>query len=229
MNSIIEGFGQPMILLHGWGLSMQSMEPIFEAFKSNYKVCLLDLPGFGLSNELDDYDNFNDYMQEIINFINQFQLHNPIIIAHSFGARIAIRYASKYPVKLLVLTGAAGIKKPLTLSKKCAVLLFKVKKHLRIHSTRGSIDYQNATPFLRKVLVQVVNQDLSHCLPLISAPTLLVFGDEDNETPVWMGKKMAELIPISALILFEGDDHFAYLHQMNRFISLIHHFIEGSE
>lgn len=232
MNSIhfkIEGEGQAMVFLHGWGLSMQAMQPLYDAFKTQYKVCIIDLPGFGCSGELESYEDFNDYVNWFIDFIAEHELENPVIVAHSFGCRVAILYAKHYPCRSLILTGAAGIKKPLTLKKKVAVLKYKTLKYLGISKQSGSYDYQHASTFLRKVLVQVVNDDLSSSLQSIQAPTLLLFGDEDQETPLWMGQKMAKLIPTSALIVFEGDDHFAYLHQMKRFIAIIHHFIEGGD
>lgn len=225
----IEGEGQPMVFLHGWGLSSQTMEPLYEAFKSQYKVCVIDLPGFGISGEIEGYETFDDYLQWFADFLREQELMNPIIVAHSFGCRLAIRYAAENPCCSLVLTGAAGIKKPLTMKKKLAVMKYKLLKQLGKGKQSGSVDYQQASPFLKKVLVQVINEDLSVFLTKIKAPTLLIFGDEDHETPLWMGQKMVKLIPTSAMIIFEGDDHFAYLHQMKRFIAIIHHFIEGGE
>ena len=87
----------------------------------------------------------------------------------------------------------------------------KLKNHF------GSEDYRNAQGVMRETLVKVVNEDLTDLLPRIQIPVLLVWGEKDEATPLWMGKQMEEMMPAAGLAIFEGDDHFAYFHQSDRF------------
>ena len=53
------------------------------------------------------------------------------------------------------------------------------------------------------------------------------WGKNDKETPLWMGKKMHELISQSSLIVFKDGDHFAYYQEYARFCFIVKEFLEG--
>lgn len=72
----------------------------------------------------------------------------------------------------------------------------------------GSADYKALTPEMRKTFVKIISQDLTDELPRIKAPTLLYWGAEDTETPLWMGKMMEEKIPDAGLVVQEGAGAF---------------------
>ena len=79
---------------------------------------------------------------------------------------------------------------------------------------------------MKKTFVKIVSEDLASLLPRIRASTLLIWGENDQETPLWMGKKMETEIPDAGLAVFEGDDHFAYLRQWPRFVAVVRTFLE---
>ncbi len=223
----IEGDGANVVLLHGWGQNSTMMKPIQQRLSVHYRVCVLDLFGFGKTDDIEDYQTFDDYVEAFHTFLVEHQLEDPILIAHSFGARLAVRYALKYPVKALILTGAAGIRLPLTWKQKLSIRCYKIKKRLGIAQRSGSYDYQHANPFQRKLLVQVVNDDLTPYYHRLTMPVLLVWGEKDDQTPLIMGKMMEKAITKSTLIVLEDDDHFAYYHQSGRFCAIVEAFLEG--
>ena len=220
INTIEMGSGQPILFLHGWGANLSMMMPIAASLSQDYRCILLDLFGFGRTNEIENYTCFNDYIEALHEFLERFYVSNPIIVAHSFGARIAILYALKYNVKALILTSAAGLKQPLSLERR-----FKIFLHKHGIIQKGSNDYENASDFLKKVLVEVVNTDLSEEYRKINIPTLLVWGELDKETPIWMAKKINRLIKNSQLIIFKNEDHFAYYHESERFCFIVKSFL----
>lgn len=218
----IMGEGKPIVFLHGWGMNHTMMLPIAKPLSENYQVICIDLFGFGNSHEIENYINFNEYIDNFHQFLLSLDIHKPVIIAHSFGARVAFNYAYKYPVEALILTGAAGIRSPLSIKKQIRQFLHKHK----IIQSKGSIDYQKATPFLRKVLVECVNTDLSDMISAIKIPILLIWGEKDIETPLWMAKRIMKLNSFTSLVLFKGEDHFAYYHEPLRFIQCVNAFME---
>lgn len=220
LNVFVEGKGQAMILLHGWGCDHTLMEPIYDHFKDHYKVCNLDLPGFGVNQKLDHAYTIYDYVVVLKNIVQTYHLNNPIIIAHSFGCRIAFHYAALFPCRFLILTGAAGIKPRRTPKYYAKVYFYKMIKSMGISISMGSKDYKEADPLLRRTLVHVVNDDCSSDIKKIKCPILLVWGEEDYETPLWMAEKIQTLNENASLISFEKDDHFAYYHQMSRFLKI---------
>lgn len=221
----LEGSGPAMILLHGWGQDIRMMKFISDYFKTKYQVVNIDLPGFGESDEPPFPWQLQDYVECIYQCVKQLHLEQPILVAHSFGARIALLYAYQFPVKKMVLTGAAGIRahhSPLYYGK---VGLHKLKKHLGLASNMGSADYRSASPVMRGVLVASVNQDLKPLLKDIAVPALLVWGEKDTATPLWMGKQMEKQMPQATLVVLEDDDHFAYFHQPRRFLAIMECFL----
>lgn len=217
------GEGSPIVFLHGWGQNLNMMMPIAKSLSTKYRCFVPDLFGFGGSDELIHYEEFDDYVEAVHQFVESRGINHPILIAHSFGARIAILYAYRYGCKALILTGAAGIKVPLSLDRRFKVFLHR---HHLIQS-KGSLDYQLATPFLKRVLVDAVNLDLSEICTRINIPVLLVWGDKDQETPIHLGKKMQSLFPQATLIEFQGQGHFAYFYEHQRFAYICMKFLEG--
>ena len=86
----------------------------------------------------------------------------------------------------------------------------------------ASADYQAASPVMRQTLINVVNLDLLEKARQVAVPTVLVWGDKDEDTPLWMGQKLEQTIPDAALIVFEGAGHYAYLDYPQKTASIMH-------
>ncbi len=71
-----------------------------------------------------------------------------------------------------------------------------------------------------------MRQDLRPLLKDIQQETLLVWGEKDSATPLWMGKAMARELPRARLLVYEADDHFAYFNQVARFANAVDAFLE---
>ncbi len=220
--------GRPVVLLHGWGQNTEMMAFIGEFLKSHFIVYNIDFPGFGSSAEPPEPWGSVNYCEFLRAFLQQMNVEDPIFIAHSFGCRVAIQYAYKYQVHRMVLTGAAGIRDERGIDYYLKVYSYKVGKKIlslkpfeklkdKLTANAGSTDYRNASGVMRGTLVKVVNEDLSDLLPYIDVETLLVFGENDDVTPVEKGRKMEKLMPDAALVIFENDDHFAYINEAARF------------
>jgi hypothetical protein len=90
----------------------------------------------------------------------------------------------------------------------------------------GSADYVAASPMMRQCLVKVVNEDLTHLLPGIKAPTLLVWGENDTATPLSDAKKMEAEIPDAGLAIIKNAGHFSFVEQPVIFGSIMASFFE---
>lgn len=231
-----KGSKQPMILLHGWGQNTEMMQFIQDHFAPYFTVYNLDFPGFGKSELPTKSMSVHDYADFLAYFCKELAIENPILIGHSFGCRVAMRYASNHQVKKMVLTGAAGLKDKHSLAYYFKVGSYKVGKKIllslglknqlvKFQQHFGSADYKNSAGVIRETFVKVVNDDVSDCLAQIEAETLLVYGENDQATPLWMGKKLEQEIKNSALVIFENDDHYAYFHQSRRFLLVLEAFL----
>lgn len=230
VNYIQYGEGKDILLLHGWGQNIEMMKPIGDNLCDKFKITILDFPGFGESSEppmawtIDDYSN----MLEV--FVKQVGIKKPIIMGHSFGGRVAIRYSANNAIEKLVLFGSPCIRtqKELPMSVKILKAIKKLpglnqvgeymKKYI------GSRDYKAASPIMRQTLVNVVNADLSIYAKRIEEPTLLIWGEQDDEAPLEEAKLLEKLMVDAGLIVLPGT-HYAYLENLPRVISILENFI----
>lgn len=233
---------KPLILLHGWGTQKETFKDLVEDLRGTLPIYVLDFPGFGGSDEPDTPWNLTDYTDFTETFIQDLALENPILLGHSFGGRVAIKLAQRIALDKLILTNSAGIKpkrktkyffkvygvKLMGFLNKIPGCHFILDEPLKAYREKySSQDYKMASPMMRKVLSQVVNEDLTPLLDKIQVPTLLVWGDRDTATPIEDARTMEKLIPDSGLVVFEGAGHFSYLEQPLRFATIIKTFIGG--
>ncbi|MBN2116694.1 MAG: alpha/beta hydrolase [Anaerolineales bacterium] len=228
------GDGKPLLVLHGWGNSSDTVRPIAMLAKGcGYRVFSIDLPGFGFSAAPPKDWHVRDYMEFVINFLDEFDLATVDIIAHSFGGRITIMLSALYPGRVgkIALVDSAGIKPRRDWRYYLSVYSYKALKAIlrsiygearleRFLSQRGSADFRNAGG-LRGTFVKVINEDLTQYLSRIQAPTLLVWGEKDMETPLSDGYKMKELIPNSSLAVIENAGHHCFIDHPDEFNSII--------
>ena len=64
-------------------------------------------------------------------------------------------------------------------------------------------------------------------MPNITAPTLIIWGENDTATPVEDGKTMEKLIPDSGLIVYPGRSHFSYLEELGSVLTVLDEFLKN--
>ena len=237
-----------LLLLHGWGCSTQLMASVQAEMGKTMRVVSIDFPGHGKSARPPEPWGVPEYMEMTAQLIERLHFAPCDIVAHSFGARVAILLAAERPqlVKRLALTGAAGLKKPQTGGASAKQRLYKglrgamnLAEKTRLFGDLpdrgrealvqrfGSEDYKALDPEMRKTFVKVISLDLTDRLEEIKAPTLLYWGAKDTETPLWMARVMQERIPDAGLVVEEGAGHFAYLEHRATFRRVLHRFFEA--
>lgn len=231
INYIQYGEGKDIVLLHGWGQNIEMMRPLGEKLSKNFRITILDLPGFGESSEPINSLTIDDYCDILEVFLDKLEIKNPILIGHSFGGRISIVYASRNKTEKLVLFGSPCIARNSKPSLKVKFLKFMkkipvinklegfAKKHI------GSRDYKAASDMMRKILVNTVNQDLSDNCKKIKCPTLLIWGENDAEVSVEEAKEIESMIDDAGLIVLPNSTHYAYLENLNYVINILINFL----
>ena len=247
MHYELYGSGEKrVVLLHGWGCSGELMRNVGEYLAKDMTVLAVDFPAHGKSSQPPEPWGVPEFAACLKALLMQLDFLPCSVIAHSFGARVTIELASADATLFdrIILTGAAGIRKQAdgkssqkTSTYKKLKSLVETARKLRIFGNLpdkwqealiqkyGSKDYAALSPEMRKTFVKVVNYDQSEKLASIKNSTLLVWGDKDTETPLWMGQQMEKEIPDSALIVLNGGTHFAYLEHAARFNAIAHSFL----
>ncbi|WOO88990.1 alpha/beta hydrolase [Mollicutes bacterium LVI A0078] len=238
LSYIEVGKGQNIIFLHGWGRTGDDFMPLIESLGDNYHMFAIDLPGHGLSEEPSGDLTLDGMADTVKQFIELNNIEDPILVCHSFGARIAIKLAITGVVtNKLIFTGGAGIEKK-SIGFKIKVLNYKFMKLLvktpfysqyrdDLFANSGSADYKNASPVMKKVMSLAVSEDLSNVLTKINNQTLLYWGSADDATPLWHGEMMNERIENSTLIVKEGLTHYAFLESVDQFNQTVNQFLGG--
>ena len=78
-----------IVFLHGWGQNIQMMQGIAEPFKKDFRIIIVDFPGFGESEEPKKVMNVSDYTTLIEKMLDKLNVKNPILVGHSFGGRVS--------------------------------------------------------------------------------------------------------------------------------------------
>lgn len=222
--------GKNIVLLHGWGQNTEVMDILGKKLEKYFYITNIDLPGFGKSEIPNRAYFINDYEEVVDEMLTNLKIKNPIIIGHSFGGRVAIVYASKKPVEKLVLLAAPFrkmINKP-SMKLKVLKLLKKlpiIKLFENFAKTKvGSTDYKSASPVMREILVNVVNQDLTEYVKVIDSPTLLIWGVQDTAVPIEEARYAKEIMKNVGLIEIENGTHYAFIEQRDRIILILENF-----
>lgn len=222
----IEGEGDDVVLLHGWGCDSSIWVATRELLATRYRVISVDFAGFGNSSEPQSVWGVEEYTRSIESLMAELGIVAPILIGHSFGGRVAIVFASRNQVRRMVLTDAAGVKPKRSWRYYYKVYSFKLMKHalpMLIGNTKAqmlieqrrqksaSSDYNRATPMMRAILSKCVNEDLCHLMPKVKSSVLLFWGDRDTATPLSDAHTMERLMADAGLVVAEGAGHFAML------------------
>lgn len=233
-NFLDQGKGEVVLLLHGWGGSLQSFLGVANELSLRFRVIVPDLWGFGKSETPPANFNVLNYALNIVELLKSLNVNKVTIVGHSFGGRIGIVLASLHPqfVNKLVLINSAGLKPRFSLKRFLKIRKYKkLKKQVKEGKKSpsvllgfGSTDYKQLEGNMKSVFVNVVNQNLSSLLPKIKCKTLIIWGNKDRSTPIYMAKQLHKNIKSSMLYVLKGD-HFVYVSKQESVLRLIFEFL----
>ncbi len=235
----------PIVLLHGWGCSIQTMQPVYDYLAPRYVVYALDFPGCGGSDQPPVAWGVDEYLHLVLDWLDAMQISKAIFLGHSHGGRVSLALAARYPERVarLILVDSAGIRAPRDFRYYRRVYFYKAAKRVialpgirrwqaplrkRLMKLLGSEDYGNVTPgVMQGTFIRLVNTDLRPLLKSIKASALLIWGENDQDTPVSDGKIMEQEIPDAGLVVFKGAGHFSYLDSFPQFCAVISSFLSS--
>jgi pimeloyl-ACP methyl ester carboxylesterase len=230
----------PIVILHGWGAHIEAVGPILAALEGGSDVIALDLPGFGESDPPEQAWDVDAYARFMIHFLDELAVDRAHLVGHSHGGRVSIALAADEADRVgrLLLVDSAGIppKRGWRYRRRVAVaklgrVVAKVgggpgrRLQERMRARVASRDYLEASETMRGTFRAVIASDVTDRLPRVQASTLLVWGDQDDDTPLWMGQRMEELIPDAGLVVLEGAGHYSYADSPGQFRAVARQFL----
>lgn len=227
------GQGKDLIMLHGWKQDVSNFHQVAQELKKHFTLWLIDLPGFGRSENPKLPFTISDYAKVVQEFIRVINIKKPNLLGHSLGGRIAIKVASTNSeiIDKLVLEDAAGIQPKQDAIKYLIYPLAKIVKLLipNIFNLREKVrrsaykklesDYINAGP-LSQTLTNILKEDQSGELAGIKNETLIVWGENDNlnETTTENARIMYRKILNSRIEFIKDSGHFPHTENPKMFI-----------
>lgn len=213
-----------ILILHGFGSSIKSWKKLIVKFDpKEYSIHFVELPGFGQSQHPHKPWQVRDYTNFINNLLKQENLNPQYLVCHSFGGRISIQLLTQENnFKKAIFIAAAGIRPKLNIiqkiSNKIGPILKPIKKFTPVQAliqvlrkAIGAGDYNKVKGTMKQTFINVVNTDLTESLKDIKIPVLLLWGDQDSLTPLYMGEQMNNEVPNSELKIYKGKKHGLHL------------------
>ena len=211
-----------ILFLHGWGCNQSYMYALSES--KLYNSLIIDLPGFGKNKELNTPDQIDDFIEEILLFVNNFPYKITHIVSHSFGGKLTCRLYKFIKIKGIILIAPSIFHKTRGPKYYIKVMLYKIIKHIKLfkktRNKMGSEDYVNLPPLMKKTMSNIINESVVKDVCKIDVPTIILTGNKDKITPIYLAKKAKKCIKDCEIIIQEGN-HFAFLYNKFQTIRII--------
>jgi pimeloyl-ACP methyl ester carboxylesterase len=243
------GRGQPILFLHSWLGSWRTWMPTMEMVADRYRAIALDFWGFGDSAARNGPIKIDDYVDQVISFLDALGMLPPHVIGHGLGGVVAVRAASRYPQRFgkVMVAGTpivgpllqqslkpSGLGRLLSRPANTTDIWVKiVKQASNGDSAFAEIveDIEATNPaMLQTIIDEITTIDLRANLEQMSQPLLAIYGGRDRLLTAEHGQQIAENQETFRQVLtFEKSGHFPFLDQSTQFNRALLEFLNGSD
>lgn len=225
-------------ILHGWAVDQENdkkWQPLIDALQKNgLTVIFLGIPG--LTSPLDEAWGLHNYVEWLDSQLPKHR--SAVLLGHSFGGQIAVRYIRHHPQKVakLILIDGAGIRdhSPKAVVKrtvfwwlaKIGKIFFRTDFARRIlYRLARERDYVNAPPLLRRSMSSILDDEVVDDLKHIHIPTLIIWGSRDKVTPLKQAHFFHRGIDGSQLQVIPEARHSPQFTHVNEVVAAIKQFL----
>lgn len=220
-NYIESGGGEEtLLLLHGLFGALSNFEGIFNHFSGKVNVVVPILPIFDLPLHRVSVTGLADHVAEFVAYKGFGKVH---VLGNSLGGHIAILYTQAYPQQIasLTLTGSSGLFESAMgtsfpkrgdydfIKKKTEATFYRpeIASQELIDEVYNIVNDRNKAIRIIATSKSAVRHNVGDKLHTITAPTLLIWGKEDQITPAFVGERFHEMMPNSKLIILDECGH----------------------
>ncbi len=241
--------GRAVLFLHGFAGSCHSFDQVLPLLPSSFHALAYSQRGHGDASQPQRGYRLQDFASDAREFLDLFGLQEAVVVGHSMGAAVAMKFALDYPnlTTGLVLAGS-GLPK----QGDRAVQNFWDSTVSRLEDpvdpafVRSFIENTFARPIPSDVFEKIVRdslkvpahvwkeayknrmeEDFTGEIGKIHAPTLIIWGDRDTKTNRSEQEALLAGIPGSKLLVYQGAGHELHYEEPERFASDLVKFLEN--
>jgi len=235
----VTGDGFPLILLHGIGSNSRSWRRQLATLSLHFRVIAWDAPGYGRSSDppagLEPTMGF--YADCLHGLVQSFRMNRIFLLGHSTGGVAAQEFYRRYPetVRALVLSDTRYQSSPEGLEQRLDAIrrmtpselaLKRAPQLLTANASRDLID--EVASIMSEVrptgyefaAIALSKSDTHNVVKNLRVPTLLIWGSEDEITPVWQ-----ESLTNTTVKIIQGAGHLCYIEQPDTFNRIVTEFL----
>jgi len=206
------GTGPPVVLLHGLSGSRRWWRFTTAALARSYSVHVPELVGFGGSRGQGRQPDIAQMAQVVVEWLDRLGLTGAPLVGHSMGGQIAIHVAARHATpERLVLVCASGLPRPWTLREATQMLAGVLPPRAwgsKLFVPTIAADAVRAGPrALLGAARHILSDDVTPLLPLITCPTLVIWGELDPLVPLAHGRRLAESIAGARFVVIRDAAH----------------------
>ena len=240
------GEGEPLILIHGLGESIEGWTFQYDEFSKHFRVIALDLRGFGMS-DVPESIAVEDFARDVKNLMDYLGLDKANLLGLSMGGVVCLEFYRKYPemVKSLILANTLHklpeeakpmFEQRLKLLESSPDMsqIAEFIAEMSIHQDRKdlkdmvrTIIRKNNKEFYTMVTAEIGRVNYESLLPQIKVPTLVIVAEYDITTPPALGREIARLIPSSKIVEVRNSAHLAKLENPEEFNRYVVEFLKN--
>ncbi len=228
----VAGEGEPLVLVHGLSESTRVWYRNLPALAERYRVYLVDLPGFGAMRKFRRLFDLKQSGAWLARWMQAVGLEEASLVGHSMGGYVCMATAAMYPerVRRLVLVDSIGIPFNLPVRRLVYPALKSIARTKPSFWPCIGYDYLRAGPVMvLNASLQIVKLDTADVLAAVRAPTLVVWGENDDLVPLTLGRQLHERLPGARIVVIPGTNHFCMFERPHEFNQVLFAFLQGEQ
>jgi pimeloyl-ACP methyl ester carboxylesterase len=233
----VRGQGFPLVLLHGIGSNSRSWRRQLDEISPDFTVLAWDAPGYGKSSDPAGPPSMRYYADCLRRLLDSLGIGQIFLLGHSTGGVIAQEFyrANPQDVRKLILSDTRFLGSTSTLEERLRSIRTMAPSELARQRAPKLLS-KNAAPALIEEVASIMSEvrpagyefaavalaesDTRSVLQTLHVPTLLIWGSEDEITPIW-----SEVPHGAQLKVIPGAGHLCYIEQPTQFNTIVREFL----
>jgi pimeloyl-ACP methyl ester carboxylesterase/quercetin dioxygenase-like cupin family protein len=247
------GAGLPVVLVHGLGLTSALWNHFADELGDEYRLIRIDLRSAGRSQEVEPGElTLGGWADDLAAVLDELAVDRPVLVGHSLGASIALKYAFDHPDRPRALVLVNADPNLSNLGPRMLTSVERIEQHgldgwlekfwsknppfsassLRrdggiLDEYRGILAANDPSSYIRQCRAIAAAEDLDSRLGELTCRVLVLLGGDDDRTLPEQGRALVDAIPGAQLVELPGVGHTIPLEAPGALAAALRSFLAG--